>query len=115
MATPSKPQEMYDLVEQAEQDCGAQAKIAIAKLLHAAVQLSTSNEILQSELQTTRQATLDAEKLRRSKRVEKEQNQRVWNMEQVLHSRKPKVGRIVERKMRGHKKLILALPGRLPD
>ena len=43
-----------------------------------------SANILKSELQTARNTTIDAETRKKSKRVTKEKNQRVWNVQQVL-------------------------------
>ena len=51
----------------------------------------TANHILQNQVAENRRAHIDHEIAKRSKRIEKQEGQRMWNLQQILYARNPEV------------------------
>ena len=116
LATPKKVDEIQTLISKIQAASTPTTRRAVDKLGHATIQEHTGAQLLQGELQQLRQLSFTVQHNRRSKRLEKDKNQRSWNLEQVRAAREGrnrlKVPRIVKKTK---KKLILALPSKNLD
>jgi hypothetical protein len=86
-STPKKFEEIRAIISQLEATSTPITRRVIEKLGHAAVQEHSAAQLLQDELKQLREQATITERSKRSKRIEKEQNQRSWNLEQIKKSR----------------------------
>ena len=86
------------------------------KLGNTTIHEHTGAQLKRGELQQLREHAVNTERNKRSKRIQKEVNQRSWDLEQVKKARqgifKRPLPRIVQKT---RKKLILALPYKRPN
>ena len=86
------------------------------KLGNATIHEHTGAQLERGELKQLREHAVNTERNKRSKRIQKEVNQRSWDLEQVKKARqgisKRPLPRIVQKT---RKKLILALPYKRPN
>jgi hypothetical protein len=76
----------------------------------------TANYVLQNQVAYDRKVRVDQEIVKRSKRIEKQEGQRVWNLQQVLDARDPNNRRKVKLiRKRKPKKLIVVIPIPVPN
>ena len=76
----------------------------------------TANHVLQNQVAQDRKVRVDQEIVKRSKRIEKQEGQRVWNLQQVLDARDPNKRRKVKLiRKRKPKKLIVVIPIPVPN
>jgi hypothetical protein len=76
----------------------------------------TANHILQNQVAEDRRACIDREITKRSKRIEKQEGQRVWNLQQILDARNPEVRHKVRLvRKRKPKRLIVIIPVPIND
>ena len=91
-------------------------RVGIRKLGKAAIQEACVNRILENKLREVRKRDIDEALSKRSKRIEKEANQRSWAFEEVYRAKTGQLrARIVEKRKRKPKKLIIAIPLKKPD
>ena len=103
-------------MEQIEARITLTTRVAVQKLAHGGIQELTANQVLQTQLKELREHGIRDQMDKRTKRLQKETNQRSWDLEEVIRARqqleRPIRARI--RKGRG-KKLILIIPTKKPD
>jgi hypothetical protein len=88
----------------------------LTKLDHGVMETITANQVLQNQVKQDRKVRIDYEITKRSKRIEKQEGQRVWNLQQVLDARNPDIHRKVKLvRKRKPKKLIVIIPTRISD
>ena len=116
LSTPKKFEDIQAIISQITVRSSPTTRRAVEKLGNATIQEHTAAHLLQGELKQLREHAVNTERNKRSKRIQKEVNQRSWDLEQVKRAREgpPKlpVPRIVQKTK---KKLILALSSKKLD
>ncbi|KAF7505155.1 hypothetical protein GJ744_001221 [Endocarpon pusillum] len=82
----------------------------IEKLGNATLQEHTASQLLALELKQVRDEAVHVERNRRSKRLQKEANQRSWNFDQIKAAREGVRKPIPRIEKKGRRKLIFVLP-----
>jgi hypothetical protein len=115
-STPKKATEYQDLLARIEAKLSPDSQRHLTKLDHGVMETLTANQVLQNQVKQDRKVRIDHEITKRSKRIEKQEGQRVWNLQQILDARNPDIHRKVKLiRKRKPKKLIVVIPVSISD
>ena len=114
--TPKTIGEYKELLARIEPKLSPHSQRHLTKLDHGIMETLTANHVLQNQVAQDRKVRVDQEIVKRSKRIEKQEGQRVWNLQQVLDARDPNKRRKVKLiRKRKPKKLIVVIPIPVPN
>jgi hypothetical protein len=115
-STPKKIIEYRRVLTKIKPKLSPHTRRYLTKLDHGIMETLTANHILQNQVAEDRRVYIDREITRRSKRIEKQEGQRVWNLQQILDARNPEVRRKVRLvRKRKPKRLIVIIPVPIND
>ena len=115
-STPNKIHEYQELLAQIEVKLSPHSQRHLIKLDHGIHQTLSANQVLQNQVAQDRKVKIDAEIVKRTKRIEKREGQRVWALQEVIDARNANIQRKVKvTKKRRPKRLIVAIPIPFPD
>jgi hypothetical protein len=114
--TPKTIGEYKELLARIEPKLSPHSQRHLTKLDYGIMETLTANHVLQNQVAQDRKVRVDQEIVKRSKRIEKQEGQRVWNLQQVLDARDPNKRRKVKLiHKRKPKKLIVVIPIPVPN
>lgn len=115
-STPKKIRQYQTVLTKIKPKLSPHSRRYLTKLDHGIMETLTANHILQNQVAEDRRARIDQEIVKRSKRIEKQEGQRVWNLQQILDARNPEVHRQVRLvRKRKPKRLIVIIPVPIED
>lgn len=111
LGTPKKVEDYERIARQLQIETTPSKHRKIRSLAHGAVQELTANQVLANDLRELRSHTVTKEVKKRTLRLQKEVQQRSWNLEQITQARATlRACRIVKQRKRKPKSLILSIP-----
>lgn len=88
----------------------------LVKLDHGIHQTLTTNQILQNQVRQDRKVRIDVEIVKRTKRIKKREDKRVWSLQEILDARNPEKRRQVKiKRKRKPKGLVVTIPVPIRD
>jgi hypothetical protein len=115
-STPKKISEYRDILDKIEVKLSPHSQRHLTKLDHGLTETLTAYQMLQNQVAQDRKVRIDHEITKRSQRIEKQEGQRVLNLQQILNARNPDIHRKVKLiRKRKPKKLIVVIPIRIID
>jgi hypothetical protein len=113
---PKKSESYETIISQIEHKLSPSSRIVLRKLGKGAMQENIVNTGLNIELHNSRQSSKTNQVVKRSQRLQKEQNQRSFSLQQVEASRRAKGEPIQARiAIKAEEKLIIAIPNKKPN
>jgi hypothetical protein len=115
-STPKNIREYWRVLIKIKPKLSPYSRRYLTKLDHGIMETLTANHILQNQMAEDRRVRIDHEITKRSKRIKKQEGQRVWNLQQILDARNGEVHRKVRLvRKRKPKRLIVIIPVPIED
>jgi hypothetical protein len=115
--TPVKARDYQEVLALLEAKLSPISQRHLTKLDHGIHQTLTANQVLQNQVRQDRKVRIDAEIVKRTKRIQKQEDKRVWSLQEIKDARNPAIRRTVKikRRRRPTKALIVTIPVPIRD